>query len=340
MADRSGVAPSYRWLLLVHLLPATPSNLRVRIWRRLQQIGAMAVKQSVYVLPDSPDAREDFEWLRAEIAGAGGEATVFKADTLDSWATEALIDEFRGQREDAYKELHREAKRLLKAAGARSRLRAAWLGPRVTRLREQVAAVERIDFFGSASRDKVLMALQQLEERATPPDVRGKSAPGATSSNAEYRNRVWVTRPRPGVDRMASAWLIKRFVDPQARFDFVADHASAPADSVTFDMFGGEFTHRGDLCTYEVLCQTFALDAAAITQIGAVVHDLDLKDGRHGAVAAPTVGSLIEGLQIAHADDQALLSAGMAMFEALYQSQANAMRPRVSTPRKRPRARQ
>src|SRR5262245_51846236 len=110
-------ASNRRWLLLVHQLPARPSNLRVQTWRRLQQLGAIPVKQAVYALPDTPEAREDFEWLKAEITSAGGEATVFAADNVDAWSDAALVEEFKRTREASYKELARD----LEHASARLR---------------------------------------------------------------------------------------------------------------------------------------------------------------------------------------------------------------------------
>ncbi len=308
----------------MHQLPSTPSNLRVRTWRRLQQLGALPVKQAVYVLPDTPSAREDFEWLKTEIKSAGGDASVFAADTVDSWSDDALVEEFRRARQEAYGELAGEIERVLGRVGATRRPRGT-RAPAVRRLievfRERLSAIEHVDFFGSAGRDHVTALLQQLEEKASNsprpaerPRTDGRAAPRT------YRNRVWVTRPRPGVDRMGSAWLIKRFVDPQARFAFVADRESAPHDAVPFDMFGVDFSHQGEGCTFETLCAVFAIQAPAVARIAAIVHDLDLKDGRFGAQEAPTVGTLIEGMQLSISNDDELLDRGMALFESLYRA--------------------
>jgi hypothetical protein len=171
----------------------------------------------------------------------------------------------------------------------------------------------------------VSQQLAALDARLSP----ASGSHGARSSErnlVEYRGRAWVTRPRPGVDRMSSAWLIRRFIDPDARFGFVADRTAAKADEIPFDMFGVDLTHRGDLCTFEVLCDVFQLSDPALTRMAAVVHDLDLKDGRFGAPEAGTIGLLIDGLQQAHTDDQDLLSAGMSLFDALYRAMAEANR--------------
>lgn len=325
-----------RWLLFVHQLPSTPSNLRVKTWRRMQQLGALAVKQAVYVLPDWPAAREDFEWLKTEIEGAGGEVSVFAAASVDAWSDDALIEEFRRSRQEAYSELAQELEHAIDMIDAPRRRRNK-VGPTSTRLiqvfRERFAAIERVDFFGSAGRDRIVTLLSGLDERIAKRAGRPPTPTGAGDANpTTYRARLWVTRPRPGVDRMGSAWLIRRFIDPEARFGFVADRDAAPTDAIPFDMFGVEFTHRADHCTFETLCAVFGIDDGAVSRIATIVHDLDLKDGRFGAPEAPSVGMVIDGLQLAHADDEALLAQGMVLFEALYRAaerSARATGPRV-----------
>lgn len=324
--DAPHTAPcAHKWLLFVHQLPAHPTNLRVRTWRRLQQIGAIAVKQAVYVLPDSPNAREDFEWLKAEIEAAGGQASVFAADTVDTWSNDALIGEFRRSREEAYRELARSADQLRRRmGGGHGRPKRMPSRRGVQHLRERLSTIDRVDFFGSAWRDRVLALVQQIEEQ-TGARPQARAGEGISQAPAAYSARLWVTRPRPGVDRMASAWLIRRFIDQEARFEFVADRDKAPPGSVPFDTFGVEFTHRGELCTFQMLCETFHLNEPALTRIAAIVHDLDLKDGRFAATEAPTVGVIIEGLRLFHANDHDLLAAGVTLFEALYRAftQAN-----------------
>jgi hypothetical protein len=138
---------------------------------------------------------------------------------------------------------------------------------------------------------------------------------------------MWVTRPRPGVDRMSSAWLIRRFIDPDARFGFAADRHAVPADAVAFDMFGVDLTHRGDHCTFETLCDVFGIAQLAIGRLAAIVHDLDLKDGRFAAPEAPAVGLILDGLQLAYADDHDLLEQGIVLFDALYRAAERDTRP-------------
>jgi hypothetical protein len=325
-----------RWLLLVHQLPASPSNLRVRTWRRLQQIGAVPLKQAVYVLPDSPNTREDFEWLKTEIKGAGGDATVFVADSLDTFSADALIEEFRRSRQDAYMALAREVEGVVARLNATRRphgTRKPAIGRLLEGFRDRLAALERIDFFGGAGRDRVLTLLAQLDDHiGGRPRGSASTSAGGPVDLTTYKGRVWVTRPRPGVDRMGSAWLIRRFIDADARFAFADDRHTLPAvDAIPFDMFGVEFGHRGEDCTFETLCNVFGISDPSVTRIAHLVHDLDLKDGRFGAPEAGTLGTLIEGLQLATPEDEPLLEQGVTLFESLYR--AFAQSARASGPR-------
>jgi hypothetical protein len=333
-------APTHRWLLFVHQVPAKPSNLRVRTWRRLQQLGAIAVKQAAYVLPDSPAAREDFAWLKTEIEAGGGEATVFAADTVDTWTSDELVEEFRRAREGDYAALSQAIARALKLA---TRTRAPRRSRRATSrivdtFRHRLAAIEATDFFGSAGRDRVATVIAELQQALSggAPASRGASSTDA-ASRERFRQRLWVTRPRPGIDRMGSAWLIRRFIDPDARFAFV-EQPSHTSDTVPFDMFGVDFSHRGEWCTFETLVHTFEVGSSAVDRLAAIVHDLDLKDGKFGAPEAGAVGALVDGLQAVHSDDHTLLDHGIAMFEALYRAFERAAPragPRLVAPRRR-----
>lgn len=319
---------SRQWLLLVHQIPAQPSNLRVRTWRRLQQVGAVPLKQSVYVLPDSPDAREDFEWLKAEIVAAGGEATILAASQIDGTADQELIDAFKRAREEDYLALGSDVEAALKKANPRRR-GSGKRAPALRRLselfRQRLSSIEAIDFFASAGRDRVISLIERVgNEVGAAPSARLKRDGLSTD---QYRGRLWVTRPRPGVDRMASAWLIRRFIDQKAVFAFAADRTTVSPAALPFDMFGVEFTHRGDHCTFETLCEVFGVRGRAVTRVGELVHDLDLKDDQYGASDAPTVSAMIDGLQMTYADDHQLLECGIQMFESLYRSFERSQRP-------------
>lgn len=313
-----------RWLLFVFQLPASPSNLRVRTWRRLQQIGAVPVKQAVYALPDSPGCREDFEWLKTEVSDAGGDATVFTASSVDAWSDDAITEAFRRARQEDYLALAGEIELSTRRLDAPRRPKATPRTMRSSRavdgFRARLAAIERIDYFGSAGRDRVVTLLTAFDERLRPAPTSGSPVvSGEKDGTSSLRGRLWITRPRPGVDRMGSAWLIRRFIDPEARFGFAAGRDSLPdADAIPFDMFGVEFSHHGGACTFETLCQRFDVREPAVQRLAAIVHDLDLKDGRFTPPEASTVAALIDGLQRATADDHELLEQGRTMFESLY----------------------
>jgi hypothetical protein len=247
--------------VFVHQLPAHPSNARVKIWRRLRQVGAIALKNAVHVLPDSVQSVEDFEWLREEVVALGGDASIFSVSSMSD-ADERYI------------------------------------------LREQ---------------RKEKKPMQTVQDQ--PPAGKSRAACSTPRFDADaYRNRVWVTRPRPGVDRFASAWLIRRFIDPKAAFVF----ASAPGrypDAVPFDMYqSGGFKHDGDLCTCEVLQERFGIGDLNVRRIAEIVHDIDLKEERYKSPHVATVARLVEGLRASIPEDTKLLEHGIVMFEALYQS--------------------
>jgi hypothetical protein len=307
-----------RWLLLAHQLPTRLSNARVKTWRRLQQLGAVPSRNSVYVLPNTEVCREDFEWLRAEIVALGGEATVFAADAISLGGMEDIVAVFQEHRARDYRALQKEMRRLLTTVRARRGAadRRDQAARAVRAVRDRFDALERIDFFGAAARDEAASALAELERRVTGP-ASGRKTPAPASKKHQFQGRRWVTRRRPGVDRMASAWLIRRFIDPKATFAFVDRPAAA---DVPFDMYAGGFAHRKGLCTFEVLCEEFGIGAAPVTRIAQIVHDLDLKEDTHGAPEAAVVGRMIDGLRAIHADDAALLEQGIGLFDALARS--------------------
>jgi hypothetical protein len=248
-----------RWLLLIHQIPPKPPYLRVKVWRRLQRIGAVAMKNSVYVLPASEQAREDLEWVLREIVSGGGDGSVVEARLVEGLTDEAVRALFVSARDADYAQLAEEARSLLeKVAKAPRSERDTFLATK-EKLRARLAEVEEIDFFGAPGRDAVEGLLASIVKRLGERTDDGEEKRRAVSL-AEYRGRVWVTRKSIHVDRMASAWLIRRFIDPKARMKFVDGNRYAHrARDLRFDMFGGEFTHEGDLCTFEVLKLRFAL---------------------------------------------------------------------------------
>ena len=311
--------PARRWLLMVHQLPSEPSNVRVRTWRQLRNLGAVSIKQAVYVLPESSGARDGFMRIRARIADAGGGASVFSAASVDAWSDEALIEAFRQSRDRDYRAVADDVGKALRRLRRRRTQTSASAAPQLLeQFRQRLGAAERLDFFAAPGRDRVVALLEQFAAAVCPDDASIARGESRSRRPDEYRGRLWVTRTRPGVDRMASAWLIQRFIDRDARFGFVMDQREVPGEAIPFDMSGVELSHHGSHCTFETLCDRFGIRDAAVGRIAAIVHDLDLKDDRFGAPETPTIGGVIQGLQLANAADEVLLDQGIALFEALY----------------------
>jgi hypothetical protein len=311
--------PESRWLILVHQLPAHPSNLRVRVWRRLQQVGAVVLRNSLYVLPATDDTREDFNWVREEIQSSGGQVSVLEATAVDGVTDTELVQQFRQQRTADYEALAGEIKKLGAHRATQRRTVAPVARERLLRaLRERFAAIQARDYFTASGRALVEQAFRNVE--ATAGASRAEAAPARRLRAADFRGRTWVTRPRPGVDRIASAWLIRRFISPQARFAFTASLPPAAARHVPFDMPDVEFGHHGAHCTFETLMTRFAIKDAGVVALSRVVHDLDLKEARFGMPECVAVGRLVEGLRASYADDAKLLEQGITLIEALYRS--------------------
>ena len=306
---------SAQWLLLIHQLPAKPAYARVKIWRRLKGLGAVTVKNSVYALPANGETREDFAWLVKEIAELGGEAFVCEATLVDGIGDGEVQALFDAARDEDYGEISAAARELAGAGAPR-----AELAVQVARLRRHLDEVVAIDFFGADGREPAEGLVAGLEAGLNEEeDVVTATEPKAVSE--PLRNRTWVTRQGVQVDRIASAWLIRRFIDPDARFKFVpgTGYAAQPGD-LRFDMFEGEFTHRGERCTFEVLLAESGLDDPALGAIAEIIHDIDLKDGKYGRDEAAGIRTLISGIALAHNDDIQRLQRGAAVFDDLYES--------------------
>jgi len=308
------------WLLLIHNIPPKPDYFRVKIWRRLQKIGAVAIKNSVYVLPKSEPALEDFQWTLGEITAGGGEASICEADFIEGVSNEQVEALFKAARDADYAAVAEEARELASKSLAGAELEAeqkAELQAGTTRLRRRLGEIVAVDFFDSLGRQTAEGLVANLEARLRPQSAAGgRETPDSPN---EFRKRIWVTRKGLHVDRMASAWLIRRFVDSEAKFKFVPAKGYRPAkDEVRFDMFQAEFTHEGDRCTFEVLLQRMKLNDAALRAIGEIIHDIDLKDSKFGRPEASGINCVITGICRASKDDDARLSRSSALFDDLY----------------------
>ncbi len=311
-----------RWALLIHQIPPKPAYLRVKIGRHLQRVGAVAIKNSVYVLPRNEETLEDFQWVLREIVRGGGDASLVEARFVDGLTDEQVIALFDEAREEDYREIARQARAALRdlpRRGPPPENRRAEIAGQVARLRHRLAELGAIDFFGAPGREIAEGLVSGLEERMKPTTEEASQRSTPTPRAGELRDRSWVTRTGIKVDRMASAWLIRRFVDPEARFKFVPAKGYQPEPGeLRFDMFEAEYTHEGDLCTFEVLVQRFALGDPALRAIAEIVHDIDVKDAKYGRDEAAGVGQLVAGIAAAHPDDESRLSRGAALFDDLY----------------------
>jgi hypothetical protein len=279
------------WLVLIHQLPPEPSYLRVKVARRLQRIGAVQIKNTVYVLPATEPCKEDLQWTIAEIREGGGEANLFESRFLDGISDADVEQRFKDERNADYDALIAE----IKGAGRRGQ------GADGLRLRKRLAAIQAIDFF-SAPRGPAAAALLEKGDRVPSADLRAE----------DYRGRTWVTRPGVHVDRMASAWLIKRFIDERAKFRFTGK-------GIRFDLPHADFTHDADRCTFEVLRDRFGIADKAVRALGEIVHDIDLKDEAFGRDETAGVAALVAGIALAHRDDQERLARAAEAFDELYE---------------------
>jgi hypothetical protein len=306
-----------RWLLLIHQIPPKPDYLRVKIGRRLQRVGAVPVKNSVYALPDTPAAFEDFQWIRTEIVDGGGDASICRADFVDGLTSEQLRHVFRTARNADYAEVTAAARELWASAKKRD-LDAGSRGEEdLARLRKRLGAIAAIDYFNAPERAMAEEALAIAESELAPEPAQLDTP--RDFDPASYRGRTWVTRADVFVDRMASAWLIRRFIDPDARFKFVRDAAYKPAKGeIRFDMFEAEFTHEADRCTFETLIHRFTLTDPALRTLGEIVHDIDCKDAKFARDDAAGIDRVLAGIVAANKDDAARIERGLQLFDELH----------------------
>ncbi len=319
-AEEAAARGEARWILLIHQIPPTPAYLRVKVGRQLARIGAIAVKNSVYALPRDDETQEDFQWVLREIVKGGGDASIVEARFVEGLSDAQLTAMFQEAREADYRELAEQARTV--ASGFPRRVgvppnRRAELAGQVARLRQRTTELAGIDFFGAPGREVVEGLLSAMEARMR--TVEGSEPSKPALDVAQHRGRTWVTRTGIKVDRMSSAWLIRKFIDPEARFKFVPAKGYEPQQGeLRFDMFDAEFTHEGDLCTFEVLVQRFGLADPGLRAIAEIVHDIDVKDAKYGREEAPGIGQLVAGIAAAHPDDETRLARGAALFEDLY----------------------
>src|SRR2546430_1151370 len=300
-------AQKLEWILLIHQLPPKPTNLRVRIWRKLQKLGAVAIKNSVYVLPANEKTHEDFQWLKQEIESAGGEATVFQAASLEGATDEEIVAAFRKARDEEFAAIAAELDGLSGAVSQQTRGKHLSIGRLVMneseldKLHSQLESIIANDFFNADRRTHALAAYERCQKairaaHGQPAKASRSLKRSGTLDLAKYQGRRWMTRRNLHIDRLASAWLIKQFIDKRPRFYFVAE-AETVEGAIAFDMYGAEFTHHGEDCTFETLLNRFGLsDSKGLREIAEIVHDIDLKDDKFHRLEAVGLNTIINGL--------------------------------------------
>lgn len=289
------------WLLLAFNLPSKHASARVEIWRKIRKSGALPLRTSGYLLPNLPQNQERFEWLAAIIRKYKGEATIAQVSCFDGLSHEQLAEMFLAARNKDYQQLINALKRKPKP------------NPRqLSGLRRRLQEIAAIDFFQSPLRVRLESMVSAAEKGP------GKSFTARNRPKREFLNRTWITRPRPGIDRVSSAWLIQRFIDPTARFVFGADPRQVP-HSIPFDMFVADgFGHRGDDCTFETLCKEFSIKDPKVRAIAQIIHDADLGDEKFGHSEGAGLDRVLNGWARQQISDQELLNRGVEMIEGLY----------------------
>ncbi len=297
------------WLLLLYGLPSRRNAERVSLWRKLKKFGAMQLKSSAYVLPDDSTNYERFQWLSKQIQDGGGEATLIRVADIEGMSNEQIAQMFVEARTSDYKELISSGRKALA-----KKLDESAQSVELEKLQRRFAEIQEIDYFKSYSAHDAQVVLQQLEKRLA--SKIGNSALPQLDIR-QFKGRTWLTRPRPGIDRSGSAWLIREFIDPKARFVFGAKPAKHPG-AIPFDMLEAEFSHHGDDCTFENLVKRFGIKDASVLKIAEMVHDADVEDGKFGRSECIGINAVLSGWAKSPMSDAELLSKGMECFEGLY----------------------
>lgn len=303
------------WLLLLYALPTKRTSARVNLWRKLKKFGAVQLKASAYVLPDNATQYERFQWLAGQIEDAGGDATLIRVAQIEGMSNGQIVQMFSEARAAEYKELAAACRETLahRKRGADGEL-AAGLEKHQRRFRE----IKETDYFNSPGVHDAQILLERLEELLAPQ----KGAVAAPRLEPEkFGGQTWLTRPRPGIDRAGSAWLIRKFIDPKARFVF-GMAPSKHAKALPFDMAGAEFSHHGDDCTFETLVKRFGISDKAVLKMAEMVHDADLEDGKFQRCECIGVNSVLSGWARSGLSDGELLAKGIECFEGLYRELA------------------
>lgn len=312
-------APKARWILLLPSVPTSDPSARVKVWRQLQGVGAVALKNSVYVLPNREDCIETFQWVARELAELGGQASLCEGQFFDGATDEEIERRFVEARNAEFSEVAEQVRVVAKALKGKrpSAQKVSSLAAQIAKLRKRFDEVLAVDFCHASGREAAEGLLTAAERALS--DVRGGTEPETIERVERPAGATWVTRSGVHIDRVASGWLIQRFIDPAGTFKFVPAKGYVPEPGeLRFDMYDAEFTHIGDRCTFEVLLARMGINDPALVAIGEIVHDIDLRDEKYARPETIGVASTITGICSGVRDDLARIEAAAAMFEGLY----------------------
>jgi hypothetical protein len=331
----------YKWLVLIYALPPEAGSSRVRIWRKLKKLGAVSFRNSAYLLPFGEEQYEIAQWLCQEIQRAEGEATLLKVERIENLSDQGVTDLFWRARNEDYAELTKAGQswleRLEDLPKDTATREAVALADELKALEKQLTEIGEIDYFQAPGRLETEGTISRC--RTTLRELLGRKESVAMRASKAlepeaFQGKTWVTRSHPHVDRIASAWMIRRFIDPQAKFAFAGPPEKVKG-AIPFDYPGVEFGHQGEDCTFETLLKRFGLKDRALQALAEIVHDADLKDVKFGRDEAKGIDMVLKGLAATNSDDQALLAHGMLIFDALYASVLGRRPPRRG-PRAKP----
>jgi hypothetical protein len=302
---------SESWLLLLYGLPTKRNSARVSLWRRLKKFGAVQLKTSAYLLPDQPAHYERFQWLAKQIQDDGGEATLIRAAEIEGLLQRQIVQLFNDARAGEYRAL---MDALRQAMGGKQKVKDRRIDADMEKFRKDLGQIKQVDYFGCRLRSEA----EKLLREAGRDELQIAGNKGQTRHRRNFQGKRWLTRRRPGIDRVGSAWLIRRFIDQKATFVF-SDRPSAFPNAIPFDMYGVEFSHHGEDCTFETLINRFGIDDPGIREMAEMIHDADLEDGKFQRIECVGLDKILQGWAKAGLSDQQLVRQGGECFEALYQ---------------------
>ena len=308
------------WLTLLTSLPPTPTRHRVGVWRKLQRMGAVRLRGSAWILPETAETTELFQWLVQEIQSFRGEATLLHVDRIENMTDDQVRALFHKARAVEYQAVVQGCREILSQLDrylTKHRGSVAQLRGKLDGFKRELDRIQAIDYLEAPAGQRARTLWETTAKRLRAIETRPRVAGGRHRASLPPRGSTWVTRPRPHIDRIASAWLIKRFCDPEAKFAF-ADAADAARKGIPFDVLGADFGHHGEDCTFETLVRRFGVKDRRVKLIAEIVHEADLHDGKFTRNESTGVDLAIKGLAAGTQDDHDLLERGMAIFDGLY----------------------